>query len=64
MGNTYRKQSRKFDDEVQSSRGGKHSQHSNNRRSNGIPIINVYDDWTEDDFDELANDIFLHEDDK
>ena len=54
MSNTYRKQSRRFDDDTQSGRNGKHH-HVNNRRHGGIPIINQYDDWTEEDFDELTS---------
>jgi len=57
MGNTYRKQIRRFDDDQQSSRSGKHN-HTNNRRHGGIRIINEYADWKDEDFDELIDDMF------
>jgi hypothetical protein len=44
MGNTYKKQSRKFDDEQYSSRTGKPAKHTNNHKFNGIPITNIWID--------------------
>lgn len=43
MGNTYKKQSHRFDDEQNSGRSGKHSNHKNNHKFNGIPIVNEWD---------------------
>lgn len=47
MGNTYKKQSRKFDDEQYSGRSGKQAKHSNNHKFNGIPITNICFDEAE-----------------
>ena len=61
MGNTYRKQSHKFDDEQYSGRSGKHAKHTNNHKFNGIPITNIWVDeaqyleLSEDDVDSDIN---------
>ncbi len=54
MGKTYHKQSNRYDDENPSSRSGKHSKHSNNRKSGGMRTLNSYveEDY---DFDEGEN---------
>lgn len=52
MGNTYRKQTHKFDDEQYSGRSGRHAKHTNNHKWNGIPVIEGYDTTEiEDDFE-------------
>jgi hypothetical protein len=48
MGKTYNNQARKFDDEFTSGRSGKHSKHSNNRKSGGMKTLNSY---VEEDYD-------------
>lgn len=48
MGNTYRKQSRKFDDEQYSGRAGKHSKHTNNHKFGGLQILNAWVDEAKD----------------
>ncbi len=54
MGKTYHKQTTRYDDENPSSRSGKHSKHSNNRKSGGMRTLNSYveEDY---DFDEGEN---------
>jgi hypothetical protein len=52
MGNTYKQQARKFDDEQYSGRSGKHARHTNNHKFNGIPI---FESWETDDELELEN---------
>lgn len=47
MGNTYKQQPRKFDDEQYSGRSGRHAKHSNNHKFNGIPITNIWFDEAE-----------------
>ena len=61
MGRTYRKDGRDFDDK-QSGRNGKHHNHSNNRKSGGMRIINdVYedDDYFDDDV-EVTDEITIN----
>ena len=48
MGKTYHNQSRRYDDEQTSGRSGKHSKHSNNRKSGGMKTLNSY---VEEDYD-------------
>jgi len=48
MGKTYNNQARKFDDEFTSGRSGKHSKHSNNRKTGGMKTLNSY---VEEDYD-------------
>ncbi len=61
MGNTYKKQSHRFDDEPNSGRNGKHSKHKNNHKFNGITIVNSWVDeaqyleLSEDDVDSDIN---------
>jgi hypothetical protein len=57
MGKTYTKQSRKYDDEISSGRSGKHSKHSNNRKTGGMKTLNSYAEDDYDDFD-LNEDAF------
>ena len=56
MGKTYYKNSKKFDDEQSSGRSGKHSKHSNNRKTGGMKTLNSYADedydLNDDDFDD------------
>lgn len=60
MGKTYNKQSRKFEDEISSGRSGKHSKHSNNRKTGGMKTLNSYVEEDYDDFD-LNDDSFDEE---
>ena len=53
MGNTYRKQPHKFDDEQNIGRNGKHSNHKNNHKFNGIPIVNEWDIIEDDLLDDV-----------
>ena len=59
MGKTYYKNSKKFDDEQSSGRSGKHSKHSNNRKTGGMKTLNSYADeeydLNDDDFDDEVN---------
>lgn len=55
MGKTYHKQSNRYDDENPSSRSGKHSKHSNNRKSGGMRTLNSY---VEEDINFDDEDIF------
>jgi hypothetical protein len=64
MGKTYKKQNRQFDDEQTSGRSGKHSKHSNNKKSGGMKTLNSYveeeidfDDDVFDDDIEMTDDI-------
>lgn len=54
MGKTYHKQSNRYDDEP-SGRSGKHSKHSNNRKSGGMRTLNSY---VEEDIDFDDEDVF------
>ena len=42
MGKTYHKNSHRYDDEISSGRSGKHSKHSNNKKSGGMKTLNSY----------------------
>jgi hypothetical protein len=53
MGKTYHKQSSRYDEEP-SGRSGKHSKHSNNRKSGGMRTLNSY---VEEDY-EFEDDTF------
>lgn len=50
MSNSYKQQSRKFDDEKYSGRSGKHAKHSNNRLYGTIPTIIIVDEIEDADF--------------
>ena len=70
MGKTYYKNSKKFDDEQSSGRSGKHSKHSNNRKTGGMKTLNSYADedydLNDDDFDDevsIYDDIQIQHDD-
>jgi hypothetical protein len=54
MGKTYHKQSSRYDEEP-SSRSGKHTKHSNNRKSGGMRTLNSY---VEEDIDFDDEDLF------
>ena len=56
MGKTYHKNSRRYDDEVPSGRSGKHSKHSNNKKTGGMRTLNSYVE--EDDYYDLNADAF------
>ena len=65
MGKTYHKQSSRYDEEP-SGRSGKHSRHSNNRKSGGMRTLNSYveedydfDDDTFDEYIELDDEISI-----
>ena len=51
MGKTYHKNSKKFDDEISSGRSGKHSKHSNGRKTGGMRTLNSYAEDGYDDYD-------------
>lgn len=60
MGKTYHKQPKRFEDEQTSGRSGKHSKHSNNRKTGGMKTLNSYVDEDYDSFDdevELSDEI-------
>lgn len=62
MGRTFRKENRDFDDK-QSGRKGKHHNHSNNRKSGGMRIINDVYDEDDDYFDDevgVTDEIFIN----
>ena len=54
MGKTFKKFSNRYDDDQSSGRSGKHSKHSNNKKSGGMKTLNSYveEDY---DFDEDEN---------
>jgi hypothetical protein len=58
MGKTYHKNSRRYDDELPSSRSGKHSKHTNGKKTGGMRTLNSYAededyyDLNDDDFDD------------
>jgi hypothetical protein len=52
MGKTYQKQPKRFEDEQTSGRSGKHSKHSNNRKTGGMKTLNSYVDEDYDSFDD------------
>ena len=53
MGKTYHKNSRRFDDETPSGRSGKHTKHTNGKKTGGMRTLNSY---VEDDYDEITFD--------
>lgn len=55
MGKTYKNQNHRYDDEKPSGRSGKHSKHSNNRKSGGMKTLNSY---VEEDIEFDDEDIF------
>ena len=55
MGKTYKKQSSQYDEENPSSRKGKHSKHSNGKKTGGMRTLNSYAD--EDDYDPFDDDV-------
>jgi len=42
MGKTYHKQPKRYEDEQTSGRSGKHSKHSNGRKTGGMKTLNSY----------------------
>jgi hypothetical protein len=48
MGKTYKKQNHRFDDETPSGRSGKHSKHTNGKKTGGMRTLNSY---VEEDYD-------------
>jgi hypothetical protein len=64
MGKTYKKQSNRYDDEHSSGRGGKHSKHSNGKKTGGMRTLNSYADeeFDDDPFDDeigIDDEIFI-----
>jgi hypothetical protein len=51
MGKTYHKQPKRYEDEQTSGRSGKHSKHSNGRKTGGMKTLNSYAE-DEDSFDD------------
>ena len=51
MGKTFKNQNHRYDDEKPSGRSGKHTKHSNNRKSGGMKTLNSYAEDDYDDFD-------------
>lgn len=51
MGKTYYKNQKRFEEEQSSGRSGKHSKHSNNRKTGGMKTLNSYadDNYFEED---------------
>ena len=56
MGKTYHRQSQRYDDEVSSGRSGKHSKHSNGKKTSGMRTLNSYVDEDCDLDDDVFND--------
>jgi hypothetical protein len=54
MGKTYHKNQNKFDEEISSQRSGKHSKHSNGKKTGGMKTLNSYveEDYDDDSFDD------------
>jgi hypothetical protein len=52
MGKTYHKQPKRYEDEQTSGRSGKHSKHSNGRKTGGMKTLNSYVDEDYDSFDD------------
>jgi hypothetical protein len=52
MGKTYQKQPKRYEDEQTSGRSGKHSKHSNGRKTGGMKTLNSYVDEDYDPFDD------------
>ena len=65
MGKTYHKNSRRYDDdEKPSGRAGKHTKHSNNKKSGGMKTLNSYveEDYDDDPFEDeigISDEIFI-----
>lgn len=61
MGKTYHKQSHRYDDEISSGRSGKHSKHSNGKKTGGMRTLNNYveDDYEFDDDIEIYDEIHI-----
>ena len=57
MGKTYQNNSRRFDDDDNSGRSGKHAKHSNNKKGGGMKTLNSYVEEDYDDYD-LNDDAF------
>ena len=53
MGKTFKRQNHRYDDEQSSGRSGKHTKHSNNRKSGGMKTLNSY---VEEDYDDPFED--------
>jgi hypothetical protein len=63
MGKTFKNLSHRYDDEKTSGRSGKHSKHSNNRKSGGMKTLNSYvDEDIEFDDDIFDDDIEMTDD--
>ena len=63
MGKTFKKFSNRYDDDQSSGRSGKHSKHSNNKKSGGMKTLNSYveEDY---DFDDDTFDEYIEVDDE
>ena len=64
MGKTFKKFSNRYDDDQSSGRSGKHSKHSNNKKSGGMKTLNSYveEDYDDDPFEdevETNDEIFI-----
>ena len=53
MGKTFKRQSHRYDDDQSSGRSGKHTKHSNNRKSGGMKTLNSY---VEEDYEDPFED--------
>ena len=64
MGKTYTKNSRRFDDDDNSGRSGKHAKHSNGKKSGGMKTLNSYaeEDYDFDDYDPFDDEIEISDD--
>lgn len=51
MGRTYQKNYRRYDDDNDSERSGKHSKHANGKRTRGMKTLNTYDDEYDETYD-------------
>jgi hypothetical protein len=56
MGKTYHKHTRGYEDEQTSGRSGKHSKHSNNRKTGGLKTLNSYVDEDYESFEPIEQD--------
>ena len=63
MGKTYRSQESRYDsdDQYQKSRKGKHSGHSNNRKTGGMRVINDGSQYDYEDDDFFDDDVNIHD---
>jgi hypothetical protein len=57
MGKTFKKQNRRYDDEVPSGRSGKHARHANGKKTGGMKTLNSYVEEYDEGFD-LNDDAF------